>query len=71
VQSVHQARARWVGHRVFVDLHITVDPDMSVKDSHAIVDAVQQTLKEHVPSFGEATIHICPAAPSLELKMAM
>jgi divalent metal cation (Fe/Co/Zn/Cd) transporter len=44
---------------------------MSVKDSHAIVDAVQQTLKEHVPSFGEATIHICPAAPSLELKMAM
>jgi len=24
VRSVHQARARWVGHRVFVDLHITV-----------------------------------------------
>lgn len=61
VQSVHAARARWHGHRVFADLHITVDPDMSVRDSHAIVSAVEETLKKHVPSFGEALIHVCPA----------
>lgn len=60
VQSVHQARARWVGHRVFTDLHIAVDPDISVKDSHAIVESVEQTLKDHVPSFGEALVHVCP-----------
>ncbi len=62
VQSVHQARARWVGHRVFMDLHITVDPHMSVADSHTVVTAVEQALKAHVPSFGEALIHVCPAA---------
>jgi len=60
VQSVHKARARWVGHRVFADLHITVDPNMSVKNSHAIVEAVEQALKDHVPSFGEALVHVCP-----------
>ena len=60
VKSVHQARARWVGHRVFTDLHIAVDPDISVKDSHAIVESVEQALKDHVPSFGEALIHVCP-----------
>ena len=62
VKSVHQARARWVGHRVFTDLHIAVDPDTSVKDSHAIVESVEQALKDHVPSFGEALIHVCPIA---------
>ncbi|MEO7716450.1 MAG: cation diffusion facilitator family transporter [Capsulimonas sp.] len=60
VQSVHQARARWHGHRVFADLHITVDPDLSVHDSHAITDAVQDALREHVASFGEAVVHVCP-----------
>lgn len=62
VLSVHGARARWIGHRVFADLHIAVDPDMSVRDSHAIVNAVEDALKKHVPSFGEALIHVCPAA---------
>jgi len=60
VQGVEQARARWVGHRVFADLQISVDPEMSVKDARAIADAVQETLKSHVPSFGEAVIHVRP-----------
>lgn len=62
VVGVHKVRARWIGHRVFADLHITVDPDMSVRDSHAIVSAVEEALKTHVPSFGEALIHVHPAA---------
>lgn len=62
VLAVHHARARWLGHRVFADLHIAVDPAMTVKDSHAIVEAVELALKTHVPSFGEALVHVCPAA---------
>jgi len=63
VQSVQNARARWIGHRVFADLQITVDPEMPVKDAHAIVGAVEIALKTHVPSFGEALVHVRPAAP--------
>lgn len=60
VQGVHEARARWLGHRVHADLHLTVDRDLSVAESHAIVERVQKALAEHVPAFGEATIHVCP-----------
>lgn len=60
VQGVHQARARWLGHKVHADLHVTVDRRLSVAEAHAIVDRVYQTLADHVPSFGEATIHVCP-----------
>lgn len=62
VQGVHQARARWLGHKVHADLHVTVDRRLTVAEAHAIVDRVQQALAEHVPSFGEATIHVCPCS---------
>jgi cation diffusion facilitator family transporter len=60
VLEVHEARARWLGHKVHADLHITVEPDLSVADSHAIVDRVQAALAEHIPALGDATVHVCP-----------
>lgn len=60
VEGVHEARARWLGHRVHAELHVTVDRRLSVAESHAIVDRIQQALAEHVPAFGGATIHVCP-----------
>lgn len=66
VEEVHAARARWHGHRVYADLHVTVDRRLSVAESHAIVDRVQQAMAEHVPAFGEAHIHVCPCTHSEE-----
>ena len=60
VQGVHEARARWLGHKVRAELHVVVDRRLSVEESHGIVDRVYQTLAEHVPAFGGATIHVCP-----------
>lgn len=60
VRDVHQVRARWVGHKIQTDLHITVDPGLSVRESHAITEAVERNLREHVRSFGGAVVHVCP-----------
>jgi cation diffusion facilitator family transporter len=62
VQGVHEVRARWLGHRVHADLHVTVDRRLSVAEAHTIMDRVQHELAEHVPAFGGATIHICPCS---------
>jgi len=62
VEEVHHARARWLGHKVHADLHLTVDRRLSVADSHAIVERVEEALAAHVPAFGGATIHVCPCA---------
>lgn len=60
VQGVHEARARWLGHKVRAELHVVVDRRLSVEESHGIVDRVYQALAERVPAFGGATIHVCP-----------
>src|SRR5215212_7235419 len=62
VEGVHEVRARWLGHRVHADLHVTVDRRLSVAEAHTIVDRVQHELAEHVPAFGGATIHVCPCS---------
>ncbi|MGI8476302.1 MAG: cation diffusion facilitator family transporter [Thermomicrobiales bacterium] len=62
VQDVHAVRARWLGHRVQADIHITVDRRLSVAESHRIVERVQRALADHVPAFGGATVHVCPCA---------
>ena len=60
VEGVHEARARWIGHKVHADLHITVDRRLSLTEAHDIVDRVQQHLAEHVPAFGQVHVHVCP-----------
>jgi cation diffusion facilitator family transporter len=60
VRGVHQVRARWVGHKVFTDLHISVDPALSVREAHRITEAVEEALRAHVRSFGGAVVHVCP-----------
>jgi len=62
VEGVHRARARWLGHKVHADLHITVDRRLSVAESHAIGERVERALADHVPAFGGATVHVCPCA---------
>ncbi len=62
VRDVHQVRARWVGHKVHTDLHITVDPDLSVREAHAIVEEVERTLRAQVRVLGGSIVHVCPAA---------
>jgi cation diffusion facilitator family transporter len=63
VRDVHAVRARWLGHKVYAELHITVDPDLTVAESHHMGERVHEQLVAHVPAFGDATIHVCPAEP--------
>ncbi len=62
VREVREVRARWVGLKVFTDLQILVDPDLSVAQSQEIVEAVKAELRRHVRSLGSAVVSVHPAA---------
>jgi cation diffusion facilitator family transporter len=71
VQDVHQVRARWLGHKVHADLHVTVGRRLSVAESHAIVKRVQNVLIDHVPALASALIHVCPCSHPEELETGL
>ncbi len=72
VASIHQLRSRMHGGNVFVDVHILVDPFISVSEGHHISEQVHKSLREHFKNISDVTVHIDPeddevAAPSVHL----
>jgi len=60
VRSIHALRTRFVGSSIQVDLHIVVDPRISVLKGHQIGDAVTDLLKEKGPEVVEVLVHLDP-----------
>ncbi len=61
VVSSHKLRTRRIGSKAAIEVHIEVDPNLTVKIAHMIATEIEMTLHEH---FGEAvfiTTHIEPA----------
>jgi cation diffusion facilitator family transporter len=54
--QLHEARARWLGHRLRADLVVSVDPALSVGDATGMAEALRKTLREHLPALDEAPI---------------
>jgi len=60
VEHVHEIRARRSGQYIIIDLKIDMDPDMSVKESHAIATEVKRLIFEKYSNVGDVMIHINP-----------
>lgn len=58
VVDVQDLRARWLGHRVVAELTIVVLPGLTVNDAAVIAERLKESLREHVPSFGNALIEV-------------
>ena len=57
VQKVLRVRSRWIGSSKSVDLTVTVDPNLSTKDSHAIADKVELILEQNF-DVEDISVHI-------------
>ena len=60
VNSIHQLRTRSLGGNVFVDVHIIVDPTISVSEGHYIGERVHLNLVKKLKHVTDVTVHIDP-----------
>lgn len=60
VESVHGLRTRFVGSGLFVELHIVVDPEMSVLRAHRISDRVAGRLVGDFTQVVDVQVHLDP-----------
>ncbi len=60
VQAVHKLRTRYIGPGLQVDLHVQVDPGLSVRLGHDIAGAVKQQLLEQGPDVVDVLVHLEP-----------
>ena len=60
VRSAHALRTRYIGPDVAVDLHVQVDPDLTVREGHDIAEAVSDTLCRRIDEVKDVLVHIEP-----------
>lgn len=61
VHRVEKCMVRKVGHHYFVDMHVEVDPQMTVQRAHHIAHAVKDKVRERLPAVDDVLVHIEPA----------
>jgi cation diffusion facilitator family transporter len=57
--EVHDLKTRIAGRATFIEFHLIVDGDMTVRESHVICDRIEEALKVQIPSV-RITIHVEP-----------
>ncbi len=60
VQNFHNLRTRSLGRSVSVDAHITVNPELTVRDGHDIASNVEDTVRDTLGNVAFVNIHIEP-----------
>ena len=60
VKNVHDLRTRMAGLSTFIQLHLALDPKMSLAEAHTVSDAVEQALRAAYPG-ADVIIHQDPA----------
>ena len=58
--DVEKCYARKTGLRYHVDLHLEVDPDLTVRRSHAIAEQVRNRVKEEIGWVEDVLVHVEP-----------
>ncbi len=74
VEDLHLLRTRRMGPDALVDVHVLVDPKLSVSEGHKIGDAVRGHLLRRFEEVADVTVHVDPeddeeARPSDHLPM--
>ncbi len=60
VNNVHSLRTRKIGHRISADVHVQVDPFISVSEGHIITVSVERVAKNCLEDLHDVTVHIDP-----------
>ncbi len=60
VDDVHDIRARYSGAQIFVEIHIVVNPEITVREGHDIAHRVRVRLLEEVTDVARVIVHVDP-----------
>jgi divalent metal cation (Fe/Co/Zn/Cd) transporter len=60
VEDTEKCFIRKAGMQYHVELHATVDANISVKQGHEIAHKLKDTLRQDIPELGHVLIHIEP-----------
>ncbi|MCO6435647.1 MAG: cation transporter [Phycisphaerae bacterium] len=64
-ELVEKVLVRKMGPRLYVDLHLEVDPEMSVRRAHVIAHEVKDAIMQRWPAVADVLVHVEPHLPPM------
>ncbi|HVV01387.1 MAG TPA: cation diffusion facilitator family transporter [Verrucomicrobiae bacterium] len=61
VDLVEKCYVRKMGNQYYADMHVQVDPEMTVQHSHDIAHEVKNRIRERLPNVSDVLVHIEPS----------
>ncbi|MHC4926787.1 MAG: cation diffusion facilitator family transporter, partial [Planctomycetota bacterium] len=65
IRQWHRLRTRTVGREIFIDLHILVDPELTITQAHEIADGLESDLHDQIPRPVNVIVHVEPNLPEM------
>jgi cation diffusion facilitator family transporter len=62
VLSVESVRARWLGHSLYAEMRLAVDPALSLADARKVADDVKEHARSHLPALESLHVELVPAS---------
>jgi cation diffusion facilitator family transporter len=62
VVSVERVRARWLGHRLYAEMTLAVDPALSLADARKVAEDAKEHARGHLPSLESLHVEVVPAS---------
>ena len=63
IEGIDKVWVRKLGMRLMVDMHIEVDPDISVQEGHRLAHEVKAKLQRELPQVRDVMVHVEPFDP--------
>jgi cation diffusion facilitator family transporter len=63
VMTAHNLRVRSSGGQTWAEVHVTVDPELRVKEAHEVANGVEEAIREKVGPGTQVIVHVEPAEP--------
>jgi len=60
VSDVAEVRARWIGHRLTLELNVAVTLDLSLMEAHEVAKEVRHQVLHHVAHVSGVVVHVDP-----------
>lgn len=60
VKDVHNIRSRGSDNAIYIDMHVMVEPNISVEESHALAHNIELKIQDDISNSAQVIIHIEP-----------
>jgi cation diffusion facilitator family transporter len=70
VREVHSVSSVFSKGKLYITLHVLVEPQLSVEEAHNIAENVEKKLRAEIPDVENVTVHAEPDVPKLSQRFA-